>query len=76
MTPEQEHDELGARAWRTLAEEMKRQGVAAASRDMLVRAPRALREMVDWLDRQPLERRKALCEEAFGTVEEPRRQTR
>ena len=68
-----ELDALGLRAWKTLADEMKRQGPVAAWRDMLVRAPRALREMVEWLDGQPIERRKALCAETFGPVEEPRR---
>ncbi len=73
MTTPDELDALGLRAWKALAEEMKRQGPMAAWRDVLVRAPHALREMIEWLDRQPIERRKALCEEAFGPVEEPRR---
>jgi hypothetical protein len=73
MTPEEERDELGQRAWRALAEEMKRQGAMAAFQDMLVRAPHVLREMISWLEHQPIERRKALCDELIGPVEEPRR---
>lgn len=73
MTTPEELDALGLRAWKALAEEMKRQGPLAAWRDVLVRAPHALREMIEWLDGQAIERREALCEEAFGPVEEPRR---
>jgi len=73
MTTPDELDALGLRAWKALGEEMKRQGPMAAWRDVLVRAPHALREMIEWLDGQPIERRKALCEKAFGPVEEPRR---
>lgn len=73
MTTPEELDALGLRAWKALADEMKRQGRLAAWRDVLVRAPHALREMIEWLDGQPIERREALCEEAFGPVEEPRR---
>ncbi|MCH4151442.1 MAG: hypothetical protein LKF30_05780 [Sphingobium sp.] len=73
MTTPDELDALGLRAWKALAEEMKRQGPLAAWRDVLVRAPHALREMIEWLDGQPIERRRTLCEEAFGAVEEPRR---
>lgn len=73
MTTDQNRDEPGARAWRTLADEMKRLGAISAFQDILVRAPHALREMVDWLDGQPIERRRALCDEFFGSAEEPMR---
>lgn len=73
MHRDEEIDALGLSAWKALAEEMKRQGPIAAWRDMLVRAPHALREIVEWMDCQPVERRTALCDEAFGPVEEPRR---
>lgn len=72
MTTPDQLDALGLRAWKALAEEMKRLGPVAAWRDALVRAPHALREMVEWLDGQPIERREALCAEAFGPVEEPK----
>lgn len=76
MTTPEELDALGLRAWKALADEMKRLGPVAAWRDVLVRAPHALREMIEWLDCQPIERREALCEEAFGPVEEPKTRSR
>jgi hypothetical protein len=71
MTTDQNRDELGQRAWRILAGEMQRQGAIAAFQDMLIRAPHALREMVDWLNGQSIDRRRALCDELFGSADEP-----
>lgn len=73
MTTPDEVDALALRAWKALAEEMRRLGPIAAWREVLTRAPHAFRAMVEWLDRQPIERRLTLCDEFFGPVEEPRR---
>lgn len=65
-------DAAGVAAWAALAATMKRVGPVCAWQEMLVVAPAAMLAAVAWLDRQPIERRKALCDDLIGPVEEPR----
>lgn len=66
-------DAAGVAAWTALAATMKRVGPVRAWQEMLIVAPDAMLAAVTWLDRQPIERRKTLCDALIGPAEEPRR---
>lgn len=66
-------DNAGVAAWTALAATMKRIGPLRAWTEMLIVAPDAMMAVVTWMQRQPIERRKALCADLIGPVEEPRR---
>lgn len=53
-------------AWTVLSDMMRAHGPARALSEALVAIPDATVAAVQWLAAQPIERRKALCDEFFG----------
>lgn len=66
MTDPNKRAENALHAWTVLSDTMREHGAAQALAGALVAAPDATVDAFRWLAGQPLERRKALCEEFFG----------
>lgn len=73
MAESHKGQENALHAWTVLSDMMRALGAARALSEALIAVPDATVEAVQWLAAQPIERRKALCDEFFGPFEEPRR---
>lgn len=66
MTEPHKGQENALHAWTVLSDMMRARGPARALSEALVAIPDATVEAFQWLAAQPVERRKALCDEFFG----------
>lgn len=66
MTEPHKGQENALHAWTVLSDMMRAHGAALALSEMLVAIPDTTVAAFQWLAAQPIERRKALCDEFFG----------
>lgn len=65
MSDDQMRQQNALHAWTVLSDMMRDHGAARALAEALISAPDSTIDAITWLARQPLERRRALCNEFF-----------
>lgn len=68
MTGPDKRQQNALHAWALISDMMQERGAEAALYGLFMEVPETLVDAVTWLARQPLDRRKALCEEFFGPI--------